>query len=154
MIIWVTTAVVDLYDVVSLPNFGKLTGGGWRNVYMWGFGIMSESGVVHFSKRSWTKLSYIAFLFKSTTQLVQIWSALPWFVPTRHSLCKFDLHFHDSFLGHCPRWWHSCMILLSGYLHATSVPYRGAVAFLFHMNDKGSDHLRPFLLSYWSTIGI
>ena len=61
MNIWVTTAAVDLYDGVLLPNFGKLTGGGWRNVYMLGFGIMSESGVVHFSKRSWTKLSYIAF---------------------------------------------------------------------------------------------
>ena len=61
MNIWVTTAAVDLYDAVLLPNFGKLTGGGWRSVYMWGFGIMSDSEVVHFSKQSWTKLSYIVF---------------------------------------------------------------------------------------------
>ena len=46
--ICITTAAVDLYDSVLLPNFGKLTGSGWKTMYMWGVRIMSESGMVHY----------------------------------------------------------------------------------------------------------
>ena len=71
------------------------------------------------------------------TQLVQISSTFSWFV------CRTLSVQGDGILVWC---------FLNGYLNATSVPFTGAVAFLFHVNDNGSDHWRPIvelLINNW-----